>query len=394
MFTRGRALLVSTVFMCALTATAATNIINTQIAAAAPACGVTDWDNADAVNIVYFGLGHDNQNAASYIAALKCFYSTNKSGHADSPTVKKDYTDVQKIMNYAGASTSVINSMDTTNTVMGTVYRDGRVVVDGKVVGTNAKVGARFSVAGATQIPGTNAYMRTTTSSFAKDSRKMLVHIKDGKMVFGVMTECGNVVTATPPTTPPKPPTPPTPPTTPKASLSCDQLVASFGKPNEQGEVTATFNAKATATNTTITGYTFTFGDNTADQTVTTGATTAQAGPHTYKPGTYTVTVTVKAGALSASGSHCKAVFTVVQPPETCANTPNKPECQPEQPKAHCTVPGKETLPPESPECNTPVTTADVELPNTGPGEFLGLFAGSGITGAAAHRIWRNRRRG
>ena len=68
-----------------------------------------------------------------------------------------------------------------------------------------------------------------------------------------------------------------------------------------------------------------------------------------------------------------------------------------------CTVPGKENLPVDSPECKetpqtpeTPTTPQTPEtpttLPNTGAGEVIGLFLGVTIAGAAFHRLFANRR--
>lgn len=62
---------------------------------------------------------------------------------------------------------------------------------------------------------------------------------------------------------------------------------------------------------------------------------------------------------------------------------PNAPEC------AWCPVPGKEKLPKDSPECKE----APVELPKTGMGNVIGLFAGTTLAGAAAHRVVTSRRR-
>ncbi|MGH7158100.1 MAG: hypothetical protein ACREGD_03450 [Candidatus Saccharimonadales bacterium] len=66
--------------------------------------------------------------------------------------------------------------------------------------------------------------------------------------------------------------------------------------------------------------------------------------------------------------------------------------------KPMCEVPGKENYPPEAPECKdvpkeckpgVPVGHPDcAPLPNTGPGSLVGLFAGTSIAGAAAHRIF------
>lgn len=57
--------------------------------------------------------------------------------------------------------------------------------------------------------------------------------------------------------------------------------------------------------------------------------------------------------------------------------------------------PGGTTPPPASPTPSTPPvsspTTGD-PLPGTGPGQVLGLFAGSSLAGAALHGLYRSRR--
>jgi len=72
------------------------------------------------------------------------------------------------------------------------------------------------------------------------------------------------------------------------------------------------------------------------------------------------------------------------------------------QPK--CELPGKENFPPNAPECqeiqyclpNIPVGDARCnppqDMPKTGPGNVLGLFAGVSGAGAVAHRMFMNRR--
>jgi uncharacterized repeat protein (TIGR01451 family) len=96
---------------------------------------------------------------------------------------------------------------------------------------------------------------------------------------------------------------------TPKPNLACNLLTAAPGAiDSKTGNQTYSFTAKGTATNTSITGYAFDFGDS--KTATTTGATTT----HTYVPGTYTATVTVKAGALSATAETCKVSITVKPP--------------------------------------------------------------------------------
>jgi hypothetical protein len=103
-----------------------------------------------------------------------------------------------------------------------------------------------------------------------------------------------------------------TPPQPPEKKLSCDNLTATAGRVEQNGNQAYSFTASATAQNTTITSYVFDFGDGN-DQTVNTGATTANAS-HTYAPGEYDATVTVHAGAQQATSDKCKVHIKVKKP--------------------------------------------------------------------------------
>jgi PKD repeat protein len=257
----------------------------------------------DKVNIIYCGLS--GSNTSGYISSFQNYYNSNKSGHSASPTVKKDYTDVQKVFNYFNASSSIVKGMNTTNTKIGTLYRDGHIVVDGKTVATDAIVAARFSVPGAVSIPGTNVYIRRTTSSFAQDKASVIVYFKDGKIVFGAMVNCGNPISGKPVETPkPKPQTLVCSVLTPQKTAIKDQYI---------------FTAKATSTNgATISGYTFVYGDG-QQSTVKSSATQVTTAPHTYtKPGTYnataTITGTVDGKTYTTPVGNCKTTITITAP--------------------------------------------------------------------------------
>lgn len=177
--------------------------------------------SCDKVNIVYCGL--TGNSAASYISSFKADYASNVSGHKASPTIKHNYTDLQAVYNWTGATSASVAGMNTTNTKLGTMYRDGHIVVDGKTVATGAIVTARFTDgAGFSKVEG-NVYARKTTTSLAEATAQVIVYMPNNHAVFAVMTECGNAVKVTPvkvtppPVTPVKPVTPVTP-TTPVAT--------------------------------------------------------------------------------------------------------------------------------------------------------------------------------
>src|SRR5665213_1444115 len=79
--------------------------------------------SCDKVNVIYCGL--NATSLSSEISSFKTDYDTNVSGHASSPTIKHDYHDVQTIFNAVGASKTLVDSMTTSNTVVGAVQRNG-----------------------------------------------------------------------------------------------------------------------------------------------------------------------------------------------------------------------------------------------------------------------------
>ncbi len=150
------------------------------------------------------------------------------------------------------------------------------------------------------------------------------------------------------------------------------------------GDLKYRFQVETTASNgATVSGYVVDFGDD-QDQ----HSTTSNIFEHTYAAaGTYRVRTTV----LFMVNGEQKTVTS-----ESCAATINteKPD--------NCTVPGKEHLPKDSPLCKpdvppTPVTpqtpppaaTTQTVLPDTGPGEVLGMFASLVAAGTFAFRfVW------
>ena len=104
-----------------------------------------------------------------------------------------------------------------------------------------------------------------------------------------------------------------------ESSLVCASLSATPGEIAEDGSQGFHFNATATKNNATITNYVFSFGDGSADATVTTDALSAST-DHTYTPGTYAATAKVNgtdhAGRPISSPptDNCKYTVTVKPP--------------------------------------------------------------------------------
>lgn len=244
--------------------------------------------SCDKVNIVYCGLTGGTLDG--YISSFKADYNRGTDhGHSD----------LQKVYNWAGASSSSVAGMNSSNTKLGTMYKNGDIKVGSTVVGHDAWISARFtSGSGFTEI-SSGVWARKTTTSMAESTAQVLVHFNsNGQADFAVMTGCGNAIKFTPPPAP-------------KPALSCVSLHAVLGDTR-----TYTFTAKASAANTTITKYVFNFGDG-SNATVTSGSTTTTT-KHTYaKDSTsYTASVTVyDAAGQSQSGSQCTTTFKTATPP-------------------------------------------------------------------------------
>ena len=392
--------------------------------AAASAC---PQNNTPQYNIIYCGLSGSTD--AEYISSLQGYYNNNNDGHGNS--------DIQTVLNWAGASPAMIAGMTTSNTVIGTAYSNGTITVNGAIVGNYSIVSARWNPGGPgfTHLEG-NVWYRNATTSFAPTPQvQVLVHLNSsGQADFAVMIECGNVLKFTPTTTP-------------KKVFTCDELT--------QSEVDSTlqyaFTASATAQNTAISSYTFYFGDG-SQQTVNTSSSSTTSTDHTYNLNatTYNAKVVVNG---SVTSSNCMVQLTTppapVKPTLTCVqltptlapnsttqytftaqasaqktsivsytfdfgdNTittiPSNAETinvshtyTPGTYMASVTVNGENNLMATSPACTanltisttppvTPPATTPPVLVNTGPGEVGGIFAAATTAGALFHHYLRRR---
>ena len=337
----------------------------------------------DKVNIVYCGL--TGSTASSLVSSFQADYNRGSdNGHSDLKTV----------YDWAGASSASVAGMNTSNTKLGTMYRNGDIKVDGVVVGTDSWVSARFNSGNGFVQVTSGVWARKTTTSLAEDTAPVLVHFDtQGNADFAVMTHCGNAVKFT---HKPQP--------KPKASLACVAM-AQTGE-----ELTYTFQAKATATNTTITQYVFTYSDGTT-KTVNTSATTA-SDSHTFARNNYRYIVSVAVSSkdlASVTSAACQATLTTPGPKEckpgvpvgNAACTECKPgvpagsplcsECKPGIPtgSAACTPCLYDSnLPSDSEQCLPP------KLPNTGAGNVVGLIGGIIVLGGLGHQLVLRKLRG
>jgi hypothetical protein len=125
--------------------------------------------------------------------------------------------------------------------------------------------------------------------------------------------------------------------------LVCSSLIKSSN--------TNTFTATSGVTNANVTGYTFTT-TNSSRQVVNTVTSTSNAYNFSQTaPGTYTVTAIVNTDKGSSPVGVCTQQITVQQPATLAAST----------------------------------STTAASLPNTGPTDVLGVFAGASVLGTAAH---------
>ncbi len=229
------------------------------------------------LNIMCDGLS--GSNAQAQINSFKTAYQNGTDGH---------YTDLRAVyQTWMGASPTTVSGMNTTNTVLGTVYKNGQVKVGNAVVATNAVITARFSKAGFTHVEG-DVYSRPVTTYEYYDALPALVYMQNGKMVFFVEIQCGNAGKGTPVT-------PPTPPT---AKLVCTKFESFDGSTDDKtGDVTQGYHALATGTNAVPTQYTFNLGAGHGTQVVPAGSNPllpVSSREETYKPGNYTASVTVQ----------------------------------------------------------------------------------------------------
>lgn len=203
-------------------------------------------------------------------------------------------------------STQDINNLCSASVVTGKIMRNGDVYVGNKLVGTNGISAGRENIPGSTKVTnnGFTFYERPPSVGFAAGVQSLTIYafMQNGQFKFGVMSACGNPVHATP--TPPE-----------QGTLVCKDLILNLGTTDNKGNQTDTLTAQATATNATISSYTFDFG-NSKTQTITSGAGSVTSQSQTYAPGTYTVKVTVAGVAndiysIAPKSVTCTKTFTV-----------------------------------------------------------------------------------
>jgi len=245
-------------------------------------------------DVIYGGIG-GGSNVSQLITSFQNDYN-NGDGH---------YSDLKKVYNWGGASQSLVDGMNTSNTFMGYSHNDGtlHVIINGvdTVVGTNMKIAARWGESDTqnfTQIPSTGVCMHSYTRWFSTGRGTgpdvpTIVHIDQntGEADFAFWRDCGNMITFT--HVPLKP------------ILNCVELDKSL---NDDKTFTYTFNAIGYHKFVTIDNYFFDLGDgNTREVKVAVNAQNNATTTHSYKQTDVeqhiTITVYVnKAGQHGTSG--------------------------------------------------------------------------------------------
>lgn len=180
---------------------------------------------------------------------------------------------------------------------------------------------------------------------------------------------------------------------TPEASsIVCEDLAYSAGTANSQGYIPYTLTADAIPTNATITGYTFSLAPNVSQPTDS--YTTSPYAPGANVSVSVTVNGTLANGnKVNVTSQNCAISFTVPTTP-TCTSLSGQTYAAGSTQCQTCTSPSGQTYQEGSSQCTTPTTTttSTTPLPNTGPGDVVGLFSGVSMSGAGLHRILGNRR--
>ncbi len=278
---RGRFAVAGMLFALSVVTAGAATISNPSTAKAA-AC--------DPVNIVYCGLNGSNLNTA--INSFQADYNNgSNNGH----------TDLKAVYRWAGATDNSVAAMNSNNTKLGTLYRNGDIKVNGTLVGHDAWVSARFGAgqAGFEHVEG-DVWARKTTTSFAEASAPVIVHMdNNGNADFAVMIGCGNAVKF-PPVVQQHP------------MLSCDNLTK-----DKITDRKFHFSASASAKDTNITKYVFDFGDGNSDTVRTNNKQATTSHSYDKFDHDYKVRVTVYSSDFQGgkTGSNCVlTVHTSAQP--------------------------------------------------------------------------------
>lgn len=277
---------------------------------------------------------YSNCGNTNYVIGCGVSSAADISNHYSEPGVAD-------IFAYFGISKSDVNSMGS-GAVLGDVYSNGDVKVQTSMpngntgyhlVATNAVTAGRENITGSKKVifGGTTFYVRPTNVSFQSSPLTAYVMLDNNKQFkFAILKECGNPVKATPTPAPIPPPAPSqtTPPPTPQPKPTPPQP--------------------------------------------------AQTSPPPVQSQTQT---------QSQSQSQYQAV-TVNQAAQTPSSTTNNYYTQPQQQTQTTYTPP----PAAAPVYTQPAASTTYKLPNTGPGNVIGLATTFGLCVGLTHYMFFGRR--
>lgn len=257
-----------------------------------------------------------------------------------------------------GISNGDIHALAST-AVEGRVTKQGDVYAGGQLVARNAVTGGRQDIPGSTKVNADGAifFRRPPSVSFVSDSLPAYVSMQNGRFQFAVIASCGNPVAAAPvvqktavapaqPVSKPKPPhQPPVKPpaqtqTPPPQTPPQNQTQTQTQQVNQNQQVNQTQTQQVTVEN----------------QNVVTPPAASTPPPASTPPAT---------------------------PPATTSTTPASTEAV-----ATTAAPASEQ--PAQTVASAPVST----LPNTGPGDIIGIFTATSLIGFLGFRLFLLRKLG
>jgi hypothetical protein len=308
-------------------------------------------------------------NSDMYCGAYSKSEFLNKIANGDT---KNSSANLKQIYYNENRGISQAN-FDSAQTVDGTVYKDGRVVVGGKTVATNAQSTGREFVTGSTK--SGSVWSRPTSAVFASDSIQAWVNMSGNTFHYFILKSCGNTGSATPVATPAPSPKP-SPSVTPKPSVSpspspspapvenfkCVDLMVS--QPDKNNKNTYRFTVTSDVKGVDVSGYRFSVHqrNSTTPTNVRDIDATLNYAEYTFGPGTWDINAQVKTSAgITAITEACNATVTVSQP-----------------------------VPAATPASSGQVLGAT--LPHTGPEVALGGVAGLTAIGYAGRAYVRSRK--
>ena len=245
-----------------------------------------------------------NSNSVMYCGALSKNEFDHKLNNGDG---QHSAAELKRVYNSWGINASTISDAK-----LGTVMKNGNIIVSGKIVATNARSVGREFMPGSQRDPRSGLWIRPTAVSFASSELSAFVKLdKNGEFEWAVIESCGNMVAARP--------------RAPESSFQCLDLTA---RPDSgKAPLEVTFNARGEAKNAKIQSYNFDFGDGTKT-VVNTRADQVKSG-HTYSVvGDYTATVRIKTDHGTTKVSRrCSSTIHIRQnaPEFACSNLSANP---------------------------------------------------------------------